>query len=159
MLVLPSCTEETHVCVRNPNGPLAPRIHQHIEYLTRLRSDPSEEPNRKRGLPPEPTDGLDQAKRVRLGAEIKAEPDVQFEVASLPPGPVTLRQVFSLTKDEATNSFDVQQLPVELVQRVTIGVLEKIDDKRLHAAVQVGGILFTQLNVELTALTGCAVSP
>lgn len=89
-----------------------------------------DETSRKRG-PPEPTDGLDNAKRIRLGAEVQARP----QPAPLPPGPITVAQLFTLTNDTDLTMFDVTQLPIDLVVRITLPVLHGIQQSYLDAAI------------------------
>ncbi|KAL9601396.1 MAG: hypothetical protein Q9219_002572 [cf. Caloplaca sp. 3 TL-2023] len=121
-----------NVLRRNDNGPLAGRIRQYIDRLAQARFDVSDEGSRKRALPSEPTDGLDNAKRMRLGAELPGRP----EIPPLPPGPVSHAQLFTLTGDRGLTSFDVTQLPIELVVRITLPVLHRIEQSALDAAVE-----------------------
>ncbi|KAL8720671.1 MAG: hypothetical protein Q9225_002500 [Loekoesia sp. 1 TL-2023] len=120
-----------NVLRRNENGPFASRIRQYIDRLAQARFDVSEEGSRKRALPSEPTDGLDNAKRMRLGAELPGRP----EPPPLPSGPVSHAQLFTLTGDKDLTSFDVTQLPIDLVVRITLPVLHRIEQPALDAAV------------------------
>lgn len=90
-----------------------------------------DEGSRKRGLPSEPTDGLDNAKRMRLGADL---PD-RAAPPPLPPGPISHAQLFTLTSDRGLSSFDVTQLPLDLIVRITLPVLHHIDQEALDLAV------------------------
>ncbi|KAI9871477.1 MAG: hypothetical protein M1830_002877 [Pleopsidium flavum] len=116
---------------RNPNGPMAGRIQQYLERVNQSSMEIFNEPSRKRGAPSEPTDGLDNAKRARLGAGIPDRPNIP----PLPPGPTSFAQLYTLTSDEGLTSFDVQQLPIELVVKITLPVLYRIDHNVL------GGII------------------
>ena len=89
-----------------------------------------DENTRKRG-PPEPTDGLDNAKRARLGAEIKSRPQPPV----LPPGPVSVAQLYTLTNDADLTRFDVTQLPIDLIVKITLPVLYGIQQPHLDAAI------------------------
>ncbi|KAL8872737.1 MAG: hypothetical protein Q9174_001676 [Haloplaca sp. 1 TL-2023] len=120
-----------NVLRRNENGPFAGRIRQYLERLAQTRFELLDEGSRKRGLPSEPTDGLDNAKRMRLGAEISDRPPPP----PLPPGPVSHAQLFTLTGDRGLSSFDVTQLPVDLVARITLPILHHIDQSTLDAAI------------------------
>ncbi|KAL8730259.1 MAG: hypothetical protein Q9181_004726 [Wetmoreana brouardii] len=120
-----------NVLRRNENGPFAGRIRQYIDRLTQARFDAFDEGSRKRGLPSEPTDGLDNAKRMRLGAELSERP----VPPALPPGPVSHAQLFTLTADRGLTSFDVTQLPIDLVVRITLPVLHHIELSALDAAI------------------------
>ena len=117
---------------RNPAGFMAPRIHQYLERLTMSRVDGVDEVPRKRAAPTEPTDGLDQSKRAKL----KANPSL--EIPPLPQGPISLAQLFTLTSDEGIASFDVQQLPAEVIVRLISPVLSAVNEGLLDQAVEVG---------------------
>ncbi len=94
------------------------------------RIDIFDEGNRKRGHPAEITDGLESAKRMRLGADIPG-PGAPL----LPPGPVSVAQLYTLTSDEGLASFDVTTLPIELVVRITLPVLHQINQASLDEAI------------------------
>lgn len=68
---------------------------------------------------------------MRLGAELPGRP----EPPPLPPGPVSHAQLFTLTGDKGLTSFDVTQLPIDLVVRITLPVLHRIEQPALDAAV------------------------
>lgn len=116
---------------RNENGPFAGRTKQYIDRLVQARFDMSDEGSKKRPLPSEPTDGLDNAKRQRLGAELPDRP----QHPPLPSGPVSHAQLFTLTGDRGLTSFDVTQLPIDLVVRITLPVLHRIEQSALDSAV------------------------
>lgn len=90
--------------------------------------------NRKRSAPSEPTDGLDNAKRQRLGAEVPT-PTQGGRYPPLPPGPVSVAQLFTLTQDNGAKSFDVQQLPIDIVVRILVPIIGAIDKAKLDNAV------------------------
>ncbi|KAI9728264.1 MAG: hypothetical protein M1834_007757 [Cirrosporium novae-zelandiae] len=117
---------------RNPTGPLAGRIQQYIERLMQSRIELFDESSRKRGPPIEPIDGVDNAKRARLGAQSSDGSDFP----PLPPGPTSFAQLFTLTTDPGFTSFDVQQLPIDLVARIALPVLQSIDQRQLNRAVE-----------------------
>lgn len=102
-----------------------------MDRLTRIRLDVFDEGSRKRGLPTEPTDGLDNNKRRRLGAELLELPDPE----PLPPGPVSLGQLFTLTKDPALATFDVTSLTLDIMVRIIPPVLVRIDQQKLDQAL------------------------
>ncbi|MCJ1388068.1 hypothetical protein MMC18_000912 [Xylographa bjoerkii] len=116
---------------RNENGPFAARIKQHVDRLTQSRMDIFDEGSRKRGAPIEPTDGLDDAKRRRLGADV----NTQKMIPPLPSGPTSIAQLYTLTSEEGLRSFDVTQLPIDLVVRIALPVLQRIDQGLLDEAV------------------------
>ena len=99
--------------------------------MDRTRIEVFDEGSRKRAAPSEPTDGLDNAKRMRLGAEItgRASPP------PLPAGPVSVAQLFTLTSEQGLTSFDVTQLPIELTVRIALPVLQRIDHGLLDEAI------------------------
>ncbi|KAL8761536.1 MAG: hypothetical protein Q9184_002356 [Pyrenodesmia sp. 2 TL-2023] len=116
---------------RNENGPFAGRIKQYNDRLAQARFDLFDEGSRKRALPSEPTDGLDNTKRMRLGAELPERP----EFPPLPPGPVSHAQLFTLSSDRGLASFDVTQLPFDLVVRIIIPVLHRVEQSTFDTAV------------------------
>ena len=90
------------------------------------------EGSRKRGLPAvEPSDGLDNAKRQRLGAELPAQPPPP----ALPEGPVSAAQLYTLTTDQGLTSFDVNQLPFDLMVKIFIPILQHIDKTSFDTAI------------------------
>ena len=117
---------------RNGNAPIVPRIQQHVDRMLAMQMEFFDEGSRKRG-PPEPTDGLDSAKRARLNSGLRsggAPPP-----PPLPPGPVTIAQLYTLTSDEALRAFDVTPIPVDLVVRITMAVLQHLDSIQLDEAL------------------------
>ena len=55
--------------------------------------------------------------------------------ASLPPGPVSIAQLFTLTGEEGLTSFDVTQLPINLIVKITLPVLQRISQQPLDEAI------------------------
>lgn len=53
----------------------------------------------------------------------------------LPPGPVSFAQLYTLTNEEGLRSFDVTALPLDLVVRITVPVLQRIDPGAFEHAV------------------------
>ena len=103
--------------------------------MTQIRLDIFEEGGRKRGHPSEPTDGLDHNKRRRLGAEL---PDKEIsKVAPLPPGPVSLKQLFTLTDDQDLSNFHVNMLPLDLMMNITLPILARVDQQALNEALNI----------------------
>ena len=87
--------------------------------------------SRKRGVPSEPTEGLDNHKRRRLGAELPELQGAQL----LPSGPSSLAQLFTLTNDSTLASFDVSQLPQNLVVSIAQGLLAHINQQDLDKTI------------------------
>ena len=92
-----------------------------------------DEATKKRG-PPEPTDGLDAAKRQKLGAQI---PAARINVPPLTPGSHTLAELYTVTGDEALKRFDVGQLPEDLVVKIAITILQKLNTNALDQMIAV----------------------
>lgn len=101
----------------------------------RTKSDIFDEPSRKRG-PPEPTDGLDAVKRQKIGAQVPT-PAPKFHVPPLKPGPHTIAELFTVTTDEALKAFDVAMLSEDLVVKIGITILQRLDADMLNQAVDV----------------------
>ncbi|BCS21336.1 RNA-processing protein PTA1 [Aspergillus puulaauensis] len=120
-----------NIIKRNPSHPLASKMQQHIERLMQSRMEPVDDTSRKRGLPTEPTDGLDAAKRARLDAETPP----LIKVPPLPPGRVSFAQLFTLTEDSGLSSFDVKQLPADLLVKMVVPLLARVDQSPLNQAV------------------------
>lgn len=93
--------------------------------------------NRKRPAPTEPTDSLDPKKRQRLGADVPATPPQASSVPPLPPGPVSIAQLFTLTQDDGAKAFDVKAIPIDLVNRIIVPILVSIDRAQLDTAMNV----------------------
>jgi symplekin len=102
--------------------------------MMRSRNDIFDEASRKRGAP-EPTDGLDSAKRQKLGAQV-ANAAPKFHVPPLAPGTHTIAELFTVTGDEALKAFDVAQLSEDLVVKIGITILQRIDAETLNQAVE-----------------------
>lgn len=115
--------------------PLAGRMHQYIEKMMRQRADIFDDSTRKRG-PPEPTDGLDAAKRQKLGAQVQSLVP-KFEVPPLAPGPHTLAGLFTVTADDALKQFDVAIIPEHLAVKIVITILQRLNADTLNQAVEV----------------------
>lgn len=106
---------------RNENEPFAIRIKQHLDRLAQVRLEIFDEGSRKRTLPIEPTDGLNNAKRIRVEAEAAG----RANYPPLPPGPVSVAQLFTLTTDPELSEFDVTQLPMDKIVGMTLQALQQ----------------------------------
>ena len=100
------------------------------------------ETNRKRPAPVEPTDGLDPAKRQRLGAVPAQQPLV---APPLPPGPVSFAQLFTLAPPGSSNSFDVSAIPADMVLTILVPLLQSIDQQKLEQATGLVRQRYTEL--------------
>lgn len=117
---------------RNPNHPLTGKMQYHVEKLIQSRPNIFDDSSRKRGLPVEPIDGLDNAKRARL----EAQTPPLLKIPPLPSGPISYAQLYTLTEDVGLSSFDVTQLPSDLVVKITVPVLNAIDPSLFSQAVE-----------------------
>lgn len=105
-------------------------------YLDRLHQNRSEffdESSRKRPAPTEPIDGLDSTKRARLGAGVPVSG--ALSPPPLPAGPVSYTQLFTLTHDQGSKSFDVSAIPHELVVKILLALLRRTDQEDLNTAI------------------------
>lgn len=118
---------------RNPNHPMLGKMQVYIERLMQSRLEAVDDASRKRGLPIEPTDGLDNAKRARLDA---MTPPL-LNVPPLPPGPTSYAQLFTLTQDVGLSTFDVKQLPPDLLVKIVVPLLAHVNQSMLTQAVDV----------------------
>ncbi|KAF1949447.1 hypothetical protein CC80DRAFT_540278 [Byssothecium circinans] len=132
-----------NVMKRNPENPYNGRIQQYLERMHRMRLDVFDESSRKRPAPVEPIDGLDAAKRQRLRANAPSTtpvptPAPPVPATTLPPGPVSYRQLFTLNPDSSIVNFDVQAFkdPEQLLVLV-VHLLQKIDEAQLGNAINV----------------------
>ena len=110
---------------------MAAKIHQYIERMGQLRMDIFDETNRKRPAASEPTDGLNEVKRMRLGATV---PDHR-QILPLPPGPTSFAQLFTLTADAGNTSFDVQAIPLEIMMKIVLPLLARIPQPHFDSAL------------------------
>ncbi|KAL4888682.1 hypothetical protein BDV59DRAFT_188151 [Aspergillus ambiguus] len=120
-----------NIMKRNPSHPLAGKMQQYVDRVMQSRLEPSDDLSRKRGLPSEPTDGLDSSKRARLDAETPP----LIKVPPLPPGPISFAQLYTLTEDTGLSNFDVKQLPADLLVKIVVPVLARVDQSALNQAV------------------------
>ncbi|KAE8351229.1 hypothetical protein BDV28DRAFT_23772 [Aspergillus coremiiformis] len=120
-----------NIMKRNPSHPLASKMQQHIERLMQSRLETVDDSSKKRGLPTEPTDGLDNTKRAKLDAE---SPPL-IKIPPLPQGPISYAQLFTLTEDTGLSSFDVRQLPVDLLVKIVVPVLARVDQSAMQQSV------------------------
>ncbi|KAJ5082043.1 hypothetical protein N7532_011086 [Penicillium argentinense] len=121
-----------NVMRKQPANPHMSKMQLYIERLMQSRLDSVEDPSRKRGHPSEPTDGLDNAKRARLDA---LTPPL-MKIPPLPPGPTSFNQLFTLTQDAGLSSFDVKQLPQDILVKITVPLLAQVNQSMLTQAVE-----------------------
>jgi symplekin len=131
-----SGSEATLTDHRDPQNPFAMRIHQQVERLMRSRTEIFDEATRKRG-PPELVDGLDSAKRQRLGATVTPTPASRLHIPSLTPGPHTVAELFTISSEEGLKTFDVSVLPEDIIIKITATILSRVDESTFTQAVNV----------------------
>ncbi|KAF2859116.1 hypothetical protein K470DRAFT_271831 [Piedraia hortae CBS 480.64] len=122
---------------RTPSHAQGGRIQQRVDQLRQGLNEMAAEVGvgkRKSGLD-EPIDGLDNAKRRKLDLEASNGTAGGITIPPLPPGPVTVAQLFTLTTDPGIISFNVKTLPQEVMVRLTGPLLNSIDTSRLNAAI------------------------
>ncbi|KAJ5936375.1 hypothetical protein N7454_005010 [Penicillium verhagenii] len=129
--VRPPFTPTVRVGVKNPNHPLLGKMQVYIERLMQSRLEVVDDASRKRMLPNEPTDSLDTAKRVRLDAL----PPNTLQIPPMLPGPASYDKLFTLTQDAGLSSFDVNQLPLDLVVKIAVPLLVQVNPSMLTQAV------------------------
>ncbi|KAF2435728.1 hypothetical protein EJ08DRAFT_286859 [Tothia fuscella] len=127
-LMIKSMEKTTSIFLANllkwaPQHPLAVRIEQHIIRLQQMRKDILDG-TLKRPAVDEPTDGLDNAKRQRLGADLPSMPPAPLGQPQLPPGPISYAQLYTITNDPANQPFDVHVIPPELAARTLVHLLK-----------------------------------
>ncbi len=91
-----------------------------------------EEAGRKRPAPG-PTAGADQIKRRKLAPQQATK----VQVRPLPPGQHTLADVFTVTEDPGLKTFDVGQIGEDLVVKIGISLLQRIDSETLEQTIEV----------------------
>ncbi|KAK5126963.1 hypothetical protein LTR85_008321 [Meristemomyces frigidus] len=131
-----------NVLKRNPQHQLAIRLQQRTEQLRHgLIEVFSENGLGKRKVPDEPTDGLDDAKRRRIevtaanGTTPQQQPPPLPVHPPLPPGPVTVAQLFTLTRDPSAAGFHVGPIPLHIVSQLVPPLLQSIDQRRFDDAI------------------------
>ncbi len=116
----------------NPNGPLAGKIDAYLVRLNQSRlAIFTDAQSLKRPVPSEPTDGLDDAKRIRLTS------GTPRKYPHMPPPPNSFAQLFTLTDDAGLTSFDVKALPVDMINTITSLTLKHVDQQALDEAISV----------------------
>lgn len=129
-------------------------MQMHIERLMQSRLEATDDASRKRGLPNEPTDGLDNAKRARLNVL----PPPMLKIPPMAPGPASFDRLFTLTEDTGLSSFDVKQLPIDLVLKIVVPLLSQVHDSTLAQAVDVSAAMRVKLYSPADMSIGCSFS-
>ena len=120
--------------------------------MMRSKTEIFDEASRKRG-PPEPVDGLDPAKRQKLGAQVVSPAPNRLHIPPLAPGNHTIAELFTITTDEALKGFDVALLSEDLVVKIGITILQRIEADTIEQAIRVS---FHNANTKLFTITHMA---
>ncbi|KAI7495894.1 hypothetical protein KC367_g7077 [Hortaea werneckii] len=147
-----------NVLKRNPQHPFAGRLQQRTEQLRHYLNEVFIEGREgKRKVPDEPTDGLDDSKRRRIDTEAangatpvqqhpyqqqppqqqqqQSQLSLQQSYPPLPPGPVTVAQLFTLSQDPNAAGFHVASIPQQIVSQLVPPLLQSIDLQRFEGAI------------------------
>ncbi|KAI7009068.1 hypothetical protein KC355_g6699, partial [Hortaea werneckii] len=147
-----------NVLKRNPQHPFAGRLQQRTEQLRHHLTEVFIEGREgKRKEPDEPTDGLDDSKRRRIDTEAahggatpvqqhpyqqqtpqhqqQSQLSLQQSYPPLPPGPVTVAQLFTLSQDPNAAGFHVASIPQQIVSQLVPPLLQSIDPQRFEGAI------------------------
>ena len=68
---------------------------------------------------------------MRLGANL----DGQTSFPTLPPGPVSVAQLYTLTEDQALKGFDITTLPADILLRIVIPILQHVEASQLDESI------------------------
>jgi symplekin len=121
------------------NNPFAGRIQQHLERMkVTLNEAFSESHQLKRRAAEMAPGGLDDPKRQRLRAEATVAQIQQPDAfAPLPDGPVSLAQLFTLTRDTGVSTFPVQNLNIDIITQLIPAVIQTLSQERIEQTVNV----------------------
>jgi symplekin len=114
---------------RDPHNPFFPRMQQHVEKMMRTRNEIFDEASRKRTLE------VLEAKRQRIAQPVQAMP--QLQITPLGPGSHTLADVFTLVVDNSLKNFNVVAVPADVVAKINVNALARLDSALLFKAVEV----------------------
>ncbi|KAL0254366.1 hypothetical protein SLS55_009841 [Diplodia seriata] len=126
-------TPKSKVMIKSMERTVRALLVNVVKKLHHTRLEIFDETSRKRPAPIEPTDGLDLAKRQRLGADVHTS--TPPGALPLGPGPVSYAQLYTLTQDEGSRNFDVQAIPIDLLVRILVPILGSLDKPQLDSAI------------------------
>ena len=95
-----------------------------------------DEANRKRAFPEQQVENMDPAKRQKV-ADTTAMPVTSVVIPPFAPGPLTIAGLFTATQDEAIKSFDVAPLAPDLVAKLVVAIMPKLDDNVFDLTIEV----------------------
>lgn len=120
---------------------LAQRVTDYLRHLQQTHVAMFNEASRKRPAPAELTDGLNEVKRQRLGAQVPAAPQVPPPPAPAPSNqipdiPVEQRaKVLALTDDPRIFNFNIYQIPFTLLVQMIVAILHSTPQPALDTAI------------------------
>ncbi|KAH8202661.1 hypothetical protein TruAng_003147 [Truncatella angustata] len=114
---------------RDTKGVMAQRLQPYLERLMQARAEMQEGASRKRAIS-EVADGT-EAKRQRTAPALP-----ELQIGPLPPGPHSLADIFTFTKNEGLRNFDVALVPAPLAAKVSVNAIAKIDPSLFARAIQ-----------------------
>ncbi|KAH6660267.1 mRNA cleavage and polyadenylation specificity factor complex subunit [Truncatella angustata] len=118
-----------HLVRRDTKGVMAQRLQPYLERLMQARAEMQEGASRKRAIS-EVADGT-EAKRQRTAPALP-----ELQIGPLPPGPHSLADIFTFTKNEGLRNFDVALVPAPLAAKVSVNAIAKIDPSLFARAIQ-----------------------
>jgi symplekin len=121
------------------DNPWIGKIQQHVERLAQSRHDIFDEASRKRGYAAEPMmEGVDSNKRARMHGltPVSTPPQGQVTVPPLPTGPVSVKDLFTVTQDVAMKGFDVTGVPHDLAHKVVAAIIYQLDGNKLTQTIE-----------------------
>lgn len=116
-----------HLSKRDPHNPIVPRIQQHVERTMRAVAEVIDDSAKKRPLEPQQQDGVEAKRQRTAGSHVPIRP--------LGPGPHSLADVFTLLSNDELKNFDISQLPLGLVAKVSVTALAGLDPELLTKAI------------------------
>jgi len=125
---------------RFPQNQLAHRVTEYLHRLQQNHITVFNEASRKRPAPAEPIDGLNDAKRQRLGAQVpmasQISPSAPVLPVQVPDIPVEMRaKVLALTDDPRIFEFNIYQIPFQMIVKMIIAVLSSTPQQALDSAI------------------------
>lgn len=131
------------IIARQETHPLRERMEMFMHRLAQARVAIVEEARKKRPAPSDLAELADSTKRQKVDVSPVVVPITSAASAPVavlippPPLPTTVSQLFTLSDDPNVQPFDVNLIPVDIVQKIIVPVLRDIDPSRLVAAVNV----------------------
>ena len=113
---------------------MAGHIQQHLERLQHWRVEMTDDPSRKRLASTDMRDDAESAKRPRFTNGAQEGLNVSHFNPKLP---MPLSQLFTLTNDEGCKTFDVQAIPVDIVVRILVPMLNSLESAQIDTAINV----------------------